>query len=109
LLNGFAFLWPDRERMERRRRAFGRPSQLVLAFDVAALLDRLEMEAFVSAINSGNARRKAVRRDRDTLVPYRTWLKQGWPGMRRTTGTDFQYRELGRRVDMARIQVSYSR
>jgi hypothetical protein len=88
-------------------RSGGRP-QLVLAFDAAALLDRLEMEAFVSAINSGNARRKAVRRDRDTLVPYRTWLKQGWPGMRRTTGTDFQYRELGRRVDMARIQVSYS-
>jgi hypothetical protein len=67
------------------------------------------LSEFVSAINSGNARRKAVRRDRDTLVPYRTWLKQGWPGMRRTTGTDFQYRELGRRVDMARIQVSYSR
>jgi hypothetical protein len=89
-------------------RSGGRP-QLVLAFDAAALLDRLEMEAFVSAINSGNARRKAVRRDRDTLVPYRTWLKQGWPGMRRTTGTDFQYRELGRRVDIARIQVSYSR
>jgi hypothetical protein len=89
-------------------RSGGRP-QLVLAFDAAALLDRLEMEAFVSAINSGNARRKAVGRDRDTLVPYRTWLKQRWPGMRRTTGTDFQYRELGRRVDMARIQVSYSR
>src|ERR1700722_11548682 len=89
-------------------RSGGRP-QLVLAFDAAALLDRLEMEAFVSAINSGNARRKAGGRDRDTLVPYRTWLKQGWPGMRRTTGTDFQYRELGRRVDMARIQVSYSR
>jgi hypothetical protein len=94
--------------MERRRRAFGSRPQLMLAFDAAALLDRFEMEAFVSAINSGNARRKAVRRDRDTLVPYRTWLKQGWPGMRRTTGTDFQYRELGRRVDMARIQVSYS-
>jgi len=95
--------------MERRRRAFGSRPQLMFAFDAAALLDRLEMEAFVSAINSGNARRKAVRRDRDTLVPYRTWLKQGWPGMRRTTGTDFQYRELGRRVDIARIQVSYSR
>jgi hypothetical protein len=35
------------------------------------------MEAFVSPINSGNARRNAVRRDRDTRVPYRTWLKQG--------------------------------
>ena len=57
---------------------------MMLAFDAAALLDRHEMEAFVSAINSGNARRKAVRRDRDTLVLYRTCLKQGWPTSRRT-------------------------
>jgi hypothetical protein len=84
LLNGFVFLWPDRERMERRWRAFGSRPQLMLAFDAAALLDRFEMEAFASAINSGNARRKAVRRDRDTLVLYRTWLKRGWPTSQRT-------------------------
>jgi hypothetical protein len=47
----------------------------MLAFDSAALLDRFEMEAFVSAIDSGKAWRKAVRRDRDTLVLYQTWLK----------------------------------
>ena len=57
-------------------RSGARP-QLVLAFDAAALLDRFEIEAFVSAIKCGNARRKAVRPDRDPLVPYRTWLKQG--------------------------------
>jgi hypothetical protein len=34
----------------------------VLTFDGAALLDRFAAEAFVSPINSGNARRKAARR-----------------------------------------------
>jgi hypothetical protein len=34
----------------------------MLAFDAAALLDRFEMEAFVSAINSGDARRKTAIR-----------------------------------------------
>ena len=38
----------------------------------------------MSAINSGDARRKAVRRDRDTLVLYQTWLNQGWPTGQRT-------------------------
>jgi hypothetical protein len=76
-LNGFVFLWLDRERMERRRRACGSRPQLILTFDAAALLDRFGMEAFVSPINSGNARRKAAGRDRDTRVPYRTWLEQG--------------------------------
>jgi hypothetical protein len=56
----------------------------MLAFDAAARLDRFEMEAFVCAIDSGKARRKAVRRDRDTLVLCQTWLKEGWPTGRRT-------------------------
>jgi hypothetical protein len=70
LLNGFVFLWPDRERMDRQRRACGSRPQVVLTFDLAALLDRFEAKAFVSPINSGNARRKAARRGRDTFVPY---------------------------------------
>lgn len=93
LLNGFVFLWPDRDRMERQRRACGSRPQFVLTFDAAALLDRFGMEAFVSPINSGNARRNAVRRDRDTLVPYRTWLKQGWPtGQRARPPAEFLFR-----------------
>jgi hypothetical protein len=79
LLNGFVFLWPDRERMNRQRRAYASRPQLVLTFDAAALLDRFAADAFVSPINSGNARRKAVRRGRDIFVPYRTWLREGWP------------------------------
>lgn len=84
LLNGFVFLWPDRERMSRQRRACtGRP-QMVLTFDAAALLDRFAADAFVSPINSGNARRKAARRGRDTFVPYATWRCEGWPSGRAT-------------------------
>jgi hypothetical protein len=78
LLNGFVFLWPDRERMERQRRACGSRPQVVLTFDGAALLERFQTDAFVSPINSGNARRKPARRGRDTFVLYGAWLHQGW-------------------------------
>jgi Mg-chelatase subunit ChlI len=42
---------------------------MVLGFDAAALLDRFAADVSVSPINSGNARRKAVRRGRQTFVP----------------------------------------
>jgi hypothetical protein len=84
LLNGFVFFWPGRERMDRQRRACGDRPQVVLTFDGPALLDRFGAEAFVSPINSGNARRKTARRGRDTLVPYRVWSRNGWPTGRRT-------------------------
>jgi hypothetical protein len=57
LLNGHVFLWPDRKRMDRQRGACGGRSQALLTFDGAALLDRFGAEAFMSLINSGNARR----------------------------------------------------
>jgi hypothetical protein len=84
LLNGFVFFWPDQKRLERQRRACGDRPQILLTFNSAALLARFGAEAFVSPINSGNARRKAVRRGRDTLVSYRTWSQAGWPTGRRT-------------------------
>ncbi|MCJ2058507.1 hypothetical protein MKL09_18375 [Methylobacterium sp. J-048] len=79
LLNGFVFLWPDRARMERHWGACGGRPQVLLTFDGAAVLDQFGDQAFVSPINTGNARRKAARRGRGTLVPYRTWLREGWP------------------------------
>jgi hypothetical protein len=84
LLNSFVFLWSDPERMERQRRACGDRPQVVLTFDADALLDRFAAEAFVSPINSGNARRKAARRGRTTFRPYANWLQEGWPTGRRT-------------------------
>jgi hypothetical protein len=79
LLNSFVFLWLDPKRMERQRRACGDRPQVLLTFDGSALLDGFGADAFVSPINSGNARRKPARRGRNTLISYRTWLREGWP------------------------------
>jgi hypothetical protein len=84
LLNGFVFLWPDRDRMDRHRAACkGRP-QVVLTFDAAALFKNFEANGFVSPINSGSARRKPAVRGRETLRPYTHWLKHGWPDRARS-------------------------
>jgi hypothetical protein len=83
LLNSFVFLWPDPERMERQQRACGDRPQVVLTFNADALFDRFAAEAFLSPINSGNARRKAARRGPATFLPYATWLREGWPTGRR--------------------------
>jgi hypothetical protein len=79
LLNRFVFFWSDPARMKRHRGAFGERPQVVLTFDRTALLKRFEADAFVSPINSGNTRRRAVRRGRNTLLPYNTWADRGWP------------------------------
>lgn len=84
LLNGFVFLWPVRERMDRQLRACGARPQVVLTFDGAALLQALGAQAFLSPINSGNARRRPAPRGRDTLVPYERWVREGWPTGQRT-------------------------
>jgi hypothetical protein len=83
-LNGFVFLWPDLDRMERQRHACGERPQYVLTFDGAALLEQLGSDAFVSPINSGNARRRPARRDRETILPYSSWSRDGWPSGQRT-------------------------
>jgi hypothetical protein len=84
LLNGHVFLWPDRERMDRQRHACGSRPQVLFTFDGAGLLDRFGAEAFMSPINSGNARRKPAPRGQDTFVPYANWLRAGWPTGQRT-------------------------
>lgn len=82
LLNGHVFLWPDRDRLERQRRACrGRP-QAVLVFDGARLLRDFGGCARVSPINSGNARRRPARRGLDTLRDYAAWAAEGWPDRR---------------------------
>jgi hypothetical protein len=70
--------------MDRQQRACGARPQVVLTFDGPALLSRFGVKAFVSPINSGNARRKPARRGRDTFVPYATWLREGWASGQRT-------------------------
>jgi hypothetical protein len=84
LLNGFVFFWPDPKRLERQRRACGNRPQIILTFDSTALFGHFGTEAFVSPINSGNARRKAARRGHTTFVSYGTWSQTGWPTGHRT-------------------------
>jgi hypothetical protein len=84
LLNGFVFLWPDRDRMERQRRACGHRPQVVMTFDADALLTDFGGSAFVSPFNVGNARRRPARRGGGTLVLYAKWLEAGWPNRKRT-------------------------
>lgn len=79
LLNDFVFFWLDPSRMERQRRACGDRPQVLLTFDAASLLDQFDADAFVSPINSGNARRRPAPRGRGTLMPYGRWLESGWP------------------------------
>jgi hypothetical protein len=79
LLNSFVFLWPDRARMERQRNACADRPQALLRFHTEALLERFASDAFVSPINSGNARRKPARRGLWTFLSYQTWLRDGWP------------------------------
>ena len=84
LLNGFVFLWPDRDRVERQRRACGDRPQVVMTFDADALLADFGGRAFVSPFNVGNARRRPARRGQATLVRYAKWLEAGWPDRKRT-------------------------
>lgn len=78
-LNGFVFLWTDEERLMRHLKACQNRPQVLLTFSAAAIVKDFGKDAFVSPINSGNARRKPAFRDRDTFVPYELWLRKGWP------------------------------
>ena len=92
LLNSHVFLWPDRERLERQRKACGIRLQFMLTFDATALLARFGEHAFVSPINSGNARRKPARRGRKTLLAYQSWNRAGWPtGQRSRPPAEFLF------------------
>lgn len=82
LLNGFVFFWPNRERLDRLQGAYAHRPQVVLTFDSAALLRDFGAVAYVSPINSGNARRRAAKRGPATLVHYDAWARSGWPDRR---------------------------
>ena len=92
LLNSYVFLWPCRDRMDRQRKACGLRPQFVLTFDAEALLTSFAAHAFVSPINSGNARRKPARRGLDTILAYGVWLEGGWPtGQRNRPTAEFLF------------------
>lgn len=78
-LNGFVFLWANRERLDRHLIAFRKRSQALLVFDAARLVEERGEEVFLSPINSGNAMRHPAPRSFDLFVPYRVWQEKGWP------------------------------
>ena len=69
-LNRFVFLWGDRERAERHRRAFNGRPQALLVFDAVLLLAERKDRVLLSPINSGNARRRPAPRSLRLFVPY---------------------------------------
>jgi hypothetical protein len=79
LLNGFVFLWANKERVKRHLRAFDNHRQALLVFNAPHLLADLEKKIYVSPINSGNARRRPVPRSQTLFAPYGAWRKSGWP------------------------------
>lgn len=78
-LNRFVFLWADRKRAERHRRAFNGRPQALLVFDAVLLLAELKDQVLLSPINSGNARRRPAPRSLRLFVSYKKWMAQGWP------------------------------
>ena len=79
LINSKVFFWFDAERLNRQRRASGiSPKAVVMTIDAERLLATHGARAEVSAINTGNARRKPAIRGRQSFVPYATWLESRW-------------------------------
>ena len=93
LVNEHVFFWPDRGRMIRHLKACGGRTQYLMTFDAASLFHDLGDHAYVSPINSGNARRKPVRRGQWTFVGYQAWIESGWPmGPRNRPPAEFMFR-----------------
>ena len=79
LINSKVFFWFDIERLNRQRRASGiSPEAVVMIIDAERLLAVHGGRAHLSAINTGNARRKPAVRGRPSFVPYAAWLESGW-------------------------------
>ncbi|MCG8481576.1 MAG: hypothetical protein MI724_20945 [Spirochaetales bacterium] len=78
LLNSHVFFWFDPARLNRQKRACGGRDQRVMIIDCERLLEYYGKHAALTPFNTGNARRKAAVRGKDTFVPYTTWLDSGW-------------------------------
>ena len=78
LLNSRVFFWPDVARMNRQRLACAADPQVLMVIDTTALLARYGHRAYVSPINTGNARRRPAKRGQATFVPYDRWISDRW-------------------------------
>jgi hypothetical protein len=79
LINSKVFFWFDIERLNRQRRASGiSPEAVVMTIDAERLLAVHGGRAYLSAFNTGNARRRPAVRGRQSFVPYAAWLESRW-------------------------------
>jgi hypothetical protein len=79
LINSKVFFWFDIERLNRQRRASGISSEaVVMTIDAGRLLAAYGGRAYLSAINTGNARRRPAVRGHESFVPYAIWLASRW-------------------------------
>ena len=88
LVNSKVFFWFDLGRLERQRRAgAASPRAVVMTIDAERLLGAHGARAALSAINTGNARRKPALRGRQSFVPYAAWLDRRWASEAAALGT----------------------
>ena len=88
LVNSKVFFWFDLKRLDRQRRAGGASSKaVVITIDTARLLAAHGARAALSAINTGNARRKPAIRGRESFVSYAAWLDGRWASEAAALGT----------------------
>ena len=78
MINARVFFWLDSRRLNRQRRACGTRPQIVLTLDSKRLIDAYAERVEMTAINSGNARRKPAVRGAATFVSYRDWTHSRW-------------------------------
>lgn len=94
LVNSKVFFWFDPERLNRQRKACEPRAQVVLTIDAQALVAAHGERVALTAINTGNARRKPARRSADTFVPYAKWLETAWESESASLGTLLRSRSL---------------
>ena len=88
LVNSKVFFWFDPGRLDRQRRAgAASPRAVVMTVDAERLLAAHGARAALSAINTGNARRKPALRGRQSFVPYAAWLDGRWASEAAALGT----------------------
>jgi hypothetical protein len=66
-LNRKVFFWVNEKRLNGMLRAYGGREHVIIIVDTHKLLSRQSLSVTLSPINSGNTRRKAVPRGRDTF------------------------------------------
>ena len=88
IVNSKVFFWFDPGRLDRQRRAGGAsPRAVVMTVDAERLLAVHGTRAALSAINTGNARRKPAPRGRQSFVSYAAWLDSRWASEAAALGT----------------------